>query len=215
MIRVSESAGRAVKVPVAQVDQTGFTLPTQGANTPPPALIQQGDFLAYWPISSTTDKTFGVVSVANLAAGTSTSTSTVAATGQGLAYAAAIVALFTTKANFLGVSETQFRLGETYDGNSQLNQATANTKDDIWVSCVALPTTQEVGAYVTIDGTGGGSTGAWTATLLPQQVSFTSDKPGSAGSAAVVVGLACGRLVERAPVGATSVKIRLLSQLVG
>ena len=112
------------------------------------------------------------------------------------------------------MSETQFRLGETYDGASQLNQATVNTQDDVWCDCVALPAAQEIGAYVTIDGTGGGSSGAWTATLLPQQVSFTSDKPASAGSAAVVVGLACGRLVERAAAGATRVKIRLLSQLV-
>jgi hypothetical protein len=215
MIRVIEGAGRSVKVPVAQVNQSGFTLPTQGVGQPPPALVQQGDFVAYWPIYSSTDKTFGIVSVGNLAAGNSSSTSTTA--GPAAAYLAALVALFTTKANFLGVSESQFRLGETYDVNSQLNQATVNTKDDVWVDCAALVAAKEVGALVTIEGVADTTfvSGNYNVKLVPTKVNFFTDTYGTGtGSTPVVATYAVGTLIERAPAGATSVKVRLKSQMV-
>ena len=81
----AESAGRAIKVPVATVAQTGFTIPSQSAGLPPPILIQVGDMVAYWGISGTTAGTFGAVALANLSAATASTTA--------LAYAAAINAL--------------------------------------------------------------------------------------------------------------------------
>ena len=203
----AESAGRAIKVPVATVAQTGFTIPSQSAGLPPPILIQVGDMVAYWGISGTTAGTFGAVALANLSAATASTTA--------LAYAAAINALMTTNANFMGVSEEQYRLNETMDANSILNNITVNTKDDYWMPCVALPAAREVGAYVCPDGTVTGTASPYSATLLNQQVSFTSDKPASAGNTAVTSTLATGVLIERAASGATQVKIRLKSQKPG
>lgn len=219
--KVIASTGHSVKLPVATVNQTYVTLPTLTAGLPPPALIQVGDFVAYFPISSTTDKTFGVVSVASLAAGTSSSTNT--ATGPSAAYAAALALLFTTYeaspgAYLAGVSESQFRLGETYDLNSQLGQATVNIGDIVEADCDALLAAKEVGAYVTLDGveTAASTSGAYAVTLTPQKVSFFYDKLGSvqAGTACTAT-YAVGQLVERAPVGATKVKIKLISHLFG
>lgn len=229
MARSYQDSGRPIKVPVAQVNQSGgFTLPTQAAGGPQPAYIQVGDFLAYFPYAAA-DKDFGAVCVRYMAAGASTSTNT--STGPGAAYTAALAALFTTLktagGGFLGMSESQFRAGETSDLTGQLNYVTANVGGaDVEADCVALAAAKEVGCYVTLDGllysvdgylTGStkpeGTSGAYTGYFHRNRVSFFTDGAAGTGSTAVTSTYAIGQLIERAPIGATKVKIRLISQI--